>query len=92
MKYAKNPGQTGYERFEREVRTTAKLGEQHPGIVRIIAYEFPTVDDEWRPYYVMPLADATLARAKDLRVSNRFGVPTDYADANVGLRCAITDR
>jgi formylglycine-generating enzyme required for sulfatase activity len=27
--------------------------------------------------------------AKDLRVSNRFGVPTDYADANVGLRCAL---
>jgi len=27
--------------------------------------------------------------AKDLRVSNRFAVPTDYADANVGVRCAL---
>ncbi|HEV8395559.1 MAG TPA: SUMF1/EgtB/PvdO family nonheme iron enzyme [Vicinamibacterales bacterium] len=27
--------------------------------------------------------------AKELRVSNRFGVPTDYADANVGVRCAL---
>jgi formylglycine-generating enzyme required for sulfatase activity len=32
------------------------------------------------------------SRAQDVRVSNRFGVPNDYADANVGLRCAITDR
>ena len=30
------------------------------------------------------------SRAKDLRVSNRFGVPTDYADANVGVRCALS--
>ena len=29
------------------------------------------------------------AEAKDVRVSNRFGVPPDYADANVGLRCAL---
>jgi len=28
--------------------------------------------------------------AKDVRVSNRFGVPNDYADANVGFRCALT--
>jgi formylglycine-generating enzyme required for sulfatase activity len=27
--------------------------------------------------------------AKDVRVSNRFAVPPDYADANVGLRCAM---
>ena len=29
------------------------------------------------------------AAAKDVRVSNRFGVPPDYADANVGFRCAL---
>jgi formylglycine-generating enzyme required for sulfatase activity len=27
--------------------------------------------------------------AKDVRVSNRYGVPKDYADANVGFRCAL---
>jgi formylglycine-generating enzyme required for sulfatase activity len=27
--------------------------------------------------------------AKDVRVSNRFGAPTNYADANVGVRCAL---
>ena len=27
--------------------------------------------------------------ARDVRVSNRFGVPKDYGDANVGLRCAL---
>jgi formylglycine-generating enzyme required for sulfatase activity len=29
------------------------------------------------------------SRAQDLRVSNRYGIPTDYADANVGVRCAM---
>jgi formylglycine-generating enzyme required for sulfatase activity len=29
------------------------------------------------------------SEAKDVRVSNRFGVPKDYADANVGMRCAL---
>jgi len=29
------------------------------------------------------------SEAKDVRVSNRFGVPADYADANVGVRCAL---
>jgi formylglycine-generating enzyme required for sulfatase activity len=29
------------------------------------------------------------SEAKDVRVSNRFAVPPDYADANVGLRCAL---
>jgi len=29
------------------------------------------------------------AEAKDVRVSNRYGVPPDYADANVGFRCAL---
>jgi len=27
--------------------------------------------------------------AKEVRVSNRFGVPTDYADGDTGLRCAL---
>jgi formylglycine-generating enzyme required for sulfatase activity len=30
--------------------------------------------------------------AKDVRVSNRFAAPKDYADANVGVRCALDDR
>jgi formylglycine-generating enzyme required for sulfatase activity len=30
------------------------------------------------------------SEGKDVRVSNRFGVPPDYADANVGLRCALS--
>jgi formylglycine-generating enzyme required for sulfatase activity len=29
------------------------------------------------------------SEAKDVRVSKRFGVPKDYADANVGVRCAL---
>jgi formylglycine-generating enzyme required for sulfatase activity len=29
------------------------------------------------------------SNARDVRVSNRFAAPNDYADANVGLRCAL---
>ena len=30
------------------------------------------------------------SEGKDVRVSNRFGAPPDYADANVGFRCALS--
>jgi formylglycine-generating enzyme required for sulfatase activity len=48
--------------------------------------EEPTVPNA----YATARGGAWTSRARDLRVSNRFGGPLDMADANIGFRCALS--
>lgn len=66
MRYPKSAGSTAYKRFIREVEITKKLSATHPGIVQVVDHGIPRDSDGWLPYYVMPLAESSLERAKDL--------------------------
>src|SRR5580658_1152913 len=55
-------------RFEREVRTQTKLSDGHGGIMPIIDKDF----DSDPPFYIMPLASATL---RDVITHNPSGLP-----------------
>ena len=61
MRYSKGPGSTGFKRFSREIGILGRL--DHPGIVRIVDSFLPNETTAGTPYYVMPLAETTLARA-----------------------------
>ena len=67
MRYEKGPGTVAYRRFVREISSMSVLGRTHPNIVPVIAHGIPHEDDTWRPYYVMPLAESSLERARDLK-------------------------
>lgn len=56
---------TKYRRFIREIDQTAKLS--HDAIVRVVDHYVPTNDAATlQPYFVMPFAETSLERAKDL--------------------------
>lgn len=67
MKWIKTPDSTAFKRFRKEIEATAHLSETTPGIVQIVDFGFPENEEVWRPFYVMPWADSTLAKARDLR-------------------------
>jgi hypothetical protein len=67
VKTRKGPGTAAYKRLMREIEVTKELSAVHKGIVEVIEYAIPKEGEEWRPYYVMPLAAASLAKAKDYR-------------------------
>lgn len=57
---------TKFKRFVREIEQTRKLSTTHEGIVAVVDYWMPAKGETGRPYYVMPLAESSLERAKDL--------------------------
>lgn len=66
LRYAKSRTSVAYRRFCTEVETTRAL--QHPNVVPVVDAWVPEDDAlEDAPYYVMPWAERTLARAKDYR-------------------------
>ncbi|HWG33553.1 MAG TPA: serine/threonine-protein kinase [Gemmatimonadaceae bacterium] len=66
MRYRKGPASLAYRRFVREINVMTALSGTHPGIVPVKAHGIPADADEWEPFYVMPLAEASLERARDL--------------------------
>lgn len=66
LKYRKGPTSLAYRRFVREISVMAALHGTHEGIVPVMAHGIPANGDDWAPFYVMPLADDTLKRARYL--------------------------
>lgn len=66
MKYHHGPTSLAYRRFVREISVMTDLSGAHKGIVPVIAHGIPIDGDSWQPFYVMPLAESSLERAKDL--------------------------
>jgi serine/threonine protein kinase len=67
LRYSANPGSTKYERFVREIEQTAKLGATHDGIVRVIDHGNTENAPSSELYFVMPLAETSLDKARDLK-------------------------
>lgn len=69
LKYEnKGRGSAAYRRFVREIEILASdLRGRHPGIIEVIAHALPADGDARRPYYVMPMAEGSLAAARVLR-------------------------
>ena len=67
MRWEKSPTSTAYQRFIREIEVTRELSEAHAGIITVVDYWIPDEGQDGEPYYVMPLADSTLARSKHLK-------------------------
>ncbi len=65
LRWRKGPGTTVYKRLLREIEITRQLGQENSGIVEVIDFGIPQDGDEWTPFYVMPLAESTLAKATD---------------------------
>lgn len=82
LKWPKSPTSTAYRRLVREIQVTTELGKAHSGIVKVIDYHLPDESDTSDPYYVMPLAESTLAKAKYL-MGNLEGV--------LSLGCQLAD-
>jgi serine/threonine protein kinase len=61
------PGSTAYKRIVREVEITQDLAATQSGIVPVLDFGIPEDGDGWMPFYVMPLAESTLAKAKDFK-------------------------
>lgn len=67
LRFRRGPGTTAHQRLLREITTTRELATQHPGIVPVLDFGVPQDGDVWTPFYVMPLAEATLAKAKEYK-------------------------
>jgi len=68
LRYEKGRGSAGYRRFVREIETLAeRLKGKHPGIISVLDYTVPADGDDSRPYYVMPCAELSLAKARWLK-------------------------
>lgn len=67
LRFRKGPGSTAYRRLVREIEITKELATKHPGIVPVLDFAIPQDGDEWTPFYVMPLAESTLATARDFK-------------------------
>jgi serine/threonine protein kinase len=65
MRWRKGPGTTAHQRLVREIEITRQLGEKNKNIVQVLDFGIPQDGDEWKPFYVMPLAEATLRKALD---------------------------
>ncbi len=85
MRYEKARGSAAYSRFIREITTLSELKDQHPGIVQVVDYTVPAEDDNSRPYYVMPLAESALDRAKAMKghLEHVLQIGIEVADALV---------
>jgi len=63
---AKSLTSTAGKRFSTEIEATVRLSDQHPGIVKVVDSHFPSDDEpDGIAYFVMPLAESTLERARD---------------------------
>ena len=58
---------TAYKRFQREILITSELARRHQGIIEVIDYFIPEEGQGGEPYYVMPMAKTTLAKARHLK-------------------------
>ncbi len=56
-----------FKRFVREIEKTKELAQEKSSIISVVDYAVPNPNSSGKPYYVMPLAGSSLARAKDLQ-------------------------
>lgn len=74
LRTRKGPGTTAYKRIIREIETTQRLSAVNDGIVPVLDFGIPADGELWRPYYVMPLAEGTLAKGAQSFQGNLEGV------------------
>jgi hypothetical protein len=67
LRYKKGRSSAAYGRFVREIETLTSRLPHVDSIVRVVDHSTPDEHDESEPFYVMPLAPATLGTAKFLR-------------------------
>ncbi len=83
LRTKRGPGSTAHKRLVREIEITRELAHEHPGIVPVLDFGVPQDGDEWKPFYVMPLADATLAKTTNFKenVESVLRLAIQLADA-----------